>query len=307
MKRIPFCKSILIFLILFFLTSCGAKTDEAATTTEAPSATAAITATPASSPAKSPAPTEIPTPSPTPAITPKPTPVPTLAPTPESAPEVSSSESNDILIAIDAGHQARGNAEKEPIGPGAKDVKAKVSSGTSGIESGLMEYELTLEIALALKTELKARGYEVVMTRTTHDVDISNSQRAQMANDAGADAFIRIHANGSENTTVHGAETLCQTKDNPYNAHLYEQSKELSAIILDEFVNATGCKKRRVYETDTMSGINWCQVPVTIIEMGFMSNPEEDTLMATKEYQEKMVQGIANGIDAYFANRKMQP
>ena len=215
-------------------------------------------------------------------------------------------EASAYLIAIDPGHQGQGNFGQEPIGPGASQTKNKVAAGTRGTTTGVPEYQLTLDVSLKLRDELEEKGYKVLMIRETNDVDITNAERAQMANEAAADVFIRLHANGSDSSSANGAMTICQTSSNPYNSEYYEDSKRLSELVLDEYTEATGIRRERVWETDTMSGINWCTVPVTILEMGYMTNPEEDSKMQDPDFQETMVDGIAAGIEAYLEEKNAE-
>lgn len=206
---------------------------------------------------------------------------------------------NSAVVVIDPGHQRNGDSKKEPNGPGSSEMKARVTSGTTGVSTGVPEYVLNLDVSLKLKTELENRGYTVYMTRSTHDINISNMERAQYATSVGADIAVRIHGNGAA-SSVRGAETLAPSANNPYVSHLSAASQSLSKCIIDKYCAATGFKNRGVKINDTMTGINWSEVPVTIIELGFMSNPEEDKLMQDANMQNNMVQGIANGIDAYF-------
>ena len=207
---------------------------------------------------------------------------------------------NSAVVVIDPGHQGSGDSTKEPNGPGSTEMKARVTSGTAGVSTGVAEYVLNLDISLKLKTELENRGYTVYMTRSTHNVNISNMERAQYASSVGADIAVRIHANGSSNASVNGAETLAPSTSNPYVAHLANASQSLSRCVVNEYCSATGFKNRGVIASDTMTGINWSEVPVTILELGFMSNAAEDQAMQDATMQNNMVQGIANGIDAYF-------
>lgn len=207
---------------------------------------------------------------------------------------------NNKLIVIDPGHQVKGNSAQEPIGPGATQTKAKVTGGATGVATKQTEYALNLKVALLLQQKLQAKGYTVIMTRTSNDVNISNKERAEIANNANAAAFIRIHANSLNDQSVKGILTMCQTQNNQYNGYLADKSYKLSKLVLDNVVKSTGGISKGITRTDSMSGINWCKVPTTIIEMGFLSNPEEDKLLATDAYQAKIVDGIVQGIEEFL-------
>ena len=207
---------------------------------------------------------------------------------------------NSIVVVLDPGHQGRGDSTKEPNGPGSSTMKARVTSGCTGVASGVPEYKLVLQISLLLKTELQNRGYTVHMTRSSHDVNISNMERAQYASSVGADVAVRIHADSIDNSSVRGATVLVPSANNAYVSHLASASSSLGKNIINSYCSATGIKNRGVSGNDTMTGINWSEVPVAILELGFMSNPTEDMAMQDASMQNNMVQGIANGIDAYF-------
>ena len=205
------------------------------------------------------------------------------------------------LIAIDAGHQLHSNTGTEPIGPGSTTMKQKVASGTYGEWSGLNEYQLNLDVALKLRDELKKRGYDIFMIRTTNDVNISNAERAQMATAAGADILVRIHGNSVDSSSVSGALCYQPSSSNPYlSSSVIKGSQRLSQCLVNGECAATGLRNRGLLDGDDMTGINWATMPVTIVEMGFMSNQHDDLYMASASGQAAIVQGIANGIDQYF-------
>jgi N-acetylmuramoyl-L-alanine amidase len=205
-----------------------------------------------------------------------------------------------IKIAIDAGHQQRANLGTEPMGPGSSVKKTKVAGGATGTATKTPEYKLTLKVAKKLKKELTARGYQVYMIRTKNNVNISNKQRAVRANQSGADIYIRIHADASASSSVRGASMLYPSTGNPYVGKLSKASKKLSNAILKSYCKKTGIKSRGLVKRDDLTGTNWSKIPVTLIEMGFLSNAAEDRYMQKASNQKKMAKGIADGIDDYF-------
>jgi N-acetylmuramoyl-L-alanine amidase len=209
-------------------------------------------------------------------------------------------EKKIYVIVIDPGHQLKGNNTLEPIGPGAKQKKPKVSSGTRGVTTKKPEYVLNLEISLRLQKELQKRGYKVVMTRTKHNVDISNRQRSEIANQAKADLFVRIHADGDIHPNTEGFSVLYPSADNPYTKAVYAKSKKASELIHQHMKASMKAKSRGVVPRSDLTGFNWSKVPVTLVEAGFMSNPAEDKKLSQFAYQALIVDGIADGVDAYF-------
>ncbi len=207
---------------------------------------------------------------------------------------------NGHTVCIDPGHQEAGMNEPEPVGPGADVMKKKLTTGTSGIATGQAEYVLNLTASLQMKEVLLAKGYRVVMIRETHVCPMSNRERALASNESGAEIFIRMHANSLDDSSVYGMMTMVPSAANPYVAYLAPESHRLSDLVRINACRVCGAYDRGEMVTDTMTGINWSTIPVVIMEMGFMSNPEEDTRLADPAYTRLLVTGMCEGIDQYF-------
>ena len=226
------------------------------------------------------------------------TPAPTDTPTPTVTPEPTAKPKH--VVAIDPGQQKSAVSEKEPIGPGAEETKAKMSSGATSVTTGKKEYEWTLLFSKKLKAELEARGYGVVMTHEEADVKISNAERAKMVNASDAEIYVSIQADAVSNETANGIFAQIPSKANPFVPHLYTESKALAKLLQSNLIKETGAYDRSLREYDDLATINYSEIPVTILQLGFMSNPEEDAKLWSDDYQNKMVKAICDGIDAYF-------
>lgn len=203
-------------------------------------------------------------------------------------------------IVIDPANQMEINVDTEEIGPGSDEKKQGCSVGHIGVSMDTKEYELNLKYALALKEKLEKKGYEVVMTRETNDVNISNKKRAEIANESGASVFIRIQMNYSSNPYETGIMAVSMKPDNIYNSQLYEESNALATRLLQGISEKNDVVNHGIYETDQMTSINWSGLPVTLIKLGYLSNEAEEAKLISDEYMNKMVDGIVKGIEYYF-------
>ena len=219
-----------------------------------------------------------------------------------SNPSSSSDDTSEApKILIDAGHQKEPDYSRENAAPGLNSKVYKVSTGAQGVSTGVWEYELNLAVALKLESALKDLGYQVALTRDRHDIHITNKERGEMAKEVGADILISLHADGSSIASAQGVSVLSPAANVSFiDEARANTSKTLSTFIVDELAKSTGARNRGVHFRNNLSILNWSEVPTSLVEMGFMSNVEEDEKMQTEAYQEKLAQGMAKGIHKYF-------
>ena len=239
--------------------------------------------------------TPIPTVTPVPEYTEPFIPAVTAEPTPEPTPDREPLPLEGVIIGIDPGHQQTADLDKEPVAPGSSETKYKVSAGTQGVATGIPEYVVVLDVGLKLRDALEELGATVYMTRETHDVNISNIERATMMNELGADVVLRLHLNGWLDTST-GIGAFVKT-----SGEGAEESHAIAQVVLDALGETTGAVIESLHFSDTYSGLNWSTVPSILLELGYMSNPQEDRLLSTPEYQDVLVQGMALGLLRYFS------
>lgn len=205
----------------------------------------------------------------------------------------------DGVVCIDAGHGGGADLTLTPIGPGSTEMQYVEPGGTAGVATGRAESEVTLEVALLLRDKLAEAGVEVVMVREDNDTVMSSEQRAEIANAAGADIFLRLHCDGSEDPSVSGFSTLVPGA-NEWTAGIVDSSAYAASIMHPIIIAETGANDLGVVERTDLAGFNYCQVPSLLFEMGFMSNAEEDVKLSDPAYQEVLAQAICDATLAYL-------
>ena len=202
------------------------------------------------------------------------------------------------LVCVDPGHgtpPAIGR-QAEPIGPGSSVLKIKDGGGAPG------EAAVALAIAKKTRTLLIRRGYRVAMTRTGPVFRYGNGgniARAQFCNHRHAALMLRIHADGSANTSLHGFSTLYPAWHKGWTDDIYTRSLRAARLVQAATVRATGAADLGLIKRTDLTGFNWANVPAILVECGFMSNPSERRLLQSSAYEWKVARGLTAGASAF--------
>lgn len=208
-------------------------------------------------------------------------------------------KNNQITIVIDPGHSSTGTPGNEPVSPNSSITKLKDGLGATGKYSNVPEHKTNMSVALLLKKELESKGYNVVLTKESVEQSKSNIERAQVGNKNNADLVVRIHADACEDSSVKGASIHVPANNN-FTSSFYEISKSYGSKIINTYAQEVNMKNRGVIERNDLTGFNWSKVPVVLVEMGFLSNKEDDMFVSNDENHPKIAKAIANGIYKCF-------
>ena len=206
-----------------------------------------------------------------------------LAPTAGAAP----------LVCLDPGHARSPNLTTEPIGPGSNVRKIKDGGGTPG------EAVVVLQISRKLRSVLRENGYRVAMTRTGPEFTLGaggNIARARFCNRRNAALMLRIHADGSTDRSLHGASTLYPAWHRGWTGDVLPQSLRAARLVQRKLVARTGASDRGLVRRSDITGFNWANVPVILVETGFMTNARERRKLESRRYQWRVARGLAAGV-----------
>ncbi|MBQ7864345.1 MAG: N-acetylmuramoyl-L-alanine amidase [Lachnospiraceae bacterium] len=194
-----------------------------------------------------------------------PEPTATLTPTPTPVPKK--------LVAIDPGH-------------GGEDL--------GSTRKGLYEKDANLNIALYLKKELEDAGYAVFMIRDT-DVTVENKERPAAAIAENADIYVSIHLNSldADSDATQGAEVWYADKRN-------DGSDTLAQYVVDELCKVIDTRNRGIKMSNNLIVLKYNEMPACLVECGFITSETERAKLFNPEYQQKIANGVANGIKKFL-------
>jgi N-acetylmuramoyl-L-alanine amidase len=199
------------------------------------------------------------------------------------------------LVCLDPGHgtlPAIGR-QTEPIGPGSPQRKIKDGGGAPG------EAPVALAIAQRARALLQRHGYRVAMTRTRDGYAAGNIARARFCNVRQAALMVRIHADGSGDTSLHGVSTLVPALHRGWTDDIFARSAAAARKVQAAVVKQTGARNIGILRRSDLTGFNWADVPAILVECGFMTNPTESRLLRSPAYQLKVARGLVAGAEAF--------
>ena len=159
-----------------------------------------------------------------------------------------------------------------------------------------------MPVTVRLFAGLRERGYHVAMTRTDDEFTYGNRgniARAKFCNQRDAALMLRIHADGSTDSTRHGAFTLYPAWHRGWTNDILPQSRRAAALVQEKLIAATGAADLGLVARSDLTGFNWADVPAVLVETGYMTNPAESARLRDRDYQWRVARGLARGTAAF--------